>query len=77
MKSIRELIQEIRVNNANARHIADTGTINGNLLIELERMIAENFTPKLKQFELNNPFENFLSKEEKEYISNQHKNNKR
>ena len=37
MKTARQLIKEIKVNSANAEHIAKTGQINGSLLIDLER----------------------------------------
>lgn len=37
----RELIKTIQINKANLEHIAKTGNINGTLLIEIERVMAE------------------------------------
>lgn len=40
-KNARDLISTIKINKANLEHIAETGKINGNLLIEIERVMRE------------------------------------
>lgn len=76
MKTIEELINEIPVNRANFEHIAKTGKINGNLLIDLKGMIEQNFSPKLKDFELPNPLEHLMTKDVKSILEHQREQRK-
>lgn len=50
MKTPREYIQEIAINQPNIKHIAETGTINGSLLMELE-IVFENFRTEVTKQE--------------------------
>lgn len=76
MKGIDELINEIPVNRANFEHIAKTGKINGNLFIDLKRMIEQNFNPKLEDFEPLNPLEHIMTDEVKSLLEHQREQRK-
>ncbi|MDE1191853.1 MAG: hypothetical protein PW786_06925 [Arachidicoccus sp.] len=71
MNTIKELIQSIPVNRANFEHIAQTGRINGSLLVEIEKMIEKHFIPKLKDFEPSNPLEDLMTKKVQQILKYQ------
>lgn len=49
-QSIKDAIQKIPVNKANLMHIAETGTINGSLLIEIEKLAVERSNKTLQEY---------------------------
>ena len=49
---MRDLIKTIHVDKANFEHIAQTGVINGTLLLEIERVLHEN-SQELKRHKIN------------------------